>query len=255
MKKAFLTFALCMSAAMLSGAATGAETGPVREFYVCNFNEGKGLADLMSVRDFLVKQIDQIGSEDLSAMESFVWVPYMSSTAADYMWFNMSENLNAWGRAVDAFNNSDEGAAVGQRSSEVSHCVGAGLVTHEQIYDGGEAINPPEGASALLETFACELEDGKTLADARAAVEYWQGVIKGLGTHTSYVAYMQTPLVNESPYDLFYFAVHNNATDYAARQTAVLTSKDGAEANRRFAEVQRCAAGLYWGTPIITPDQ
>jgi len=255
MRKTVLSIALCVSAAILSGTVTAAETSPVREFYVCNFNEGKGILDLMSARDVLVGQIEKIGSEDLSAMASFVWMPYMSNTAADFMWWNMNANLNAWGRAADAFNNSDEGAAAGQAFGEVAQCVGAGLVAHDEIYDGGEEISVPEGGSALLETFACELRDGKTLADAREAVEYWQGVIKGLGTHTSYRAYMHTPLVNESPYDLFYFAVHNNATDYAARQTAYLTSKGGAEAGRRFGEVQRCAAGLYWGSPIITPDQ
>ena len=246
-----ITFALVSGLVLLSCGTIAAETGPMREFYACTFNEGKGMADLESVRDFVVEQIDKIGSPALSAMVSFVWTPYKTNTQADFLWFNMNENLNALGRAADAFNNSEEGAAAQARFGKVANCAAAGIVYHDQIYDGSEEISVPEGGAALLETFTCKLNPGKTLDDARAAVNVWRGVLDGLGMHTSYDAYMQTPLVASTPYDLLYFAVHNNMTDYAARQTAYVTSDAdadaGAEADRGFAEVHHCDSAMWWG--------
>lgn len=253
MKK--ITFALVSGLILLSCTANAAETGPVREFYACTFNEGKGMSDLESARDFLVEQIDKIGSPDLSAGVSFVWTPYKANTQADFLWFDMSANLSALGRAADAYNNSEEGKAAEARFGEISNCGAAGIVNHEQIYDGGEDISPPEDGAALLEFFSCKLNPGKTLADARAAVDVWHAAIEGLGTHTSYDAYMWTPLVATTDYDLSYFAVHNNMTDYTARQTAYITSDAGAKADAGFGEVHHCDAALWWGHPFITAEE
>jgi hypothetical protein len=251
-----ITFAIVSGLILLSCGTNAAETGPVREFYACTFNEGKGMADLESFRDFLVEQIDKIGSPDVSAGVSFVWTPYKTNPGPDFLWFDMSANLNALGRAADAFNSSPEGApAVQARIDEVASCGAAGIVYHDQIYDGGEDIGPPESGAALLEFFSCQLNPGKTLADARAAVDVWRGVLDGLGIYKSYDAYMWTPLIATTEYDLSYFAVHNNMTDYAARQTAYVTSDAGRNADAGFGEVHRCDSALWWGHPFITAEE
>ena len=95
---------LLMSATLFwACCASAAETGPVREFYACNYQEGKGFDDLMSVRDLLVEEIAKIGSADLSNTVTFLWTPYKTATDWDFLWFNLHENMNAMGRALDAY--------------------------------------------------------------------------------------------------------------------------------------------------------
>ena len=256
MKK--FAFAMISGLVLLSCGTNAAETGLVREFYACHFKEGKGMADLEGARDVLLEQFGKMGSTDLDDMISFVWTPFMGGAQIDFLWFNMNQNLNAWGRATDAYNGSEHSAAAQAAFDEMSECVNSGVAMAEVIYDGGElqaSAIAQAGGAAFIEAFNCTLRPGKTVADARAAVENWQGVIKDLGMYDSYLAYMMTPLVASGTTDVFYFAAHPDATSYAARQTAYLTSDAGAAADARFNEVHRCTASLWHGHPYITAEQ
>ncbi len=256
MKK--LAFAMISGLVLLSCGTNAAETGLVREFYACNFKEGKGMADLEGARDVLLEQVGKMGSKDLDDMISFVWTPFMGGADIDFLWFNMNANLNAWGRATDVANDSEHSAAVQAAFDEMSECVNSGVAMADVIYDGGgmnaSAITSSSGA-AFVEAFNCSLRPGKTVADARAAVENWQTVIKDLGIYDSYIAYMMTPLIASGTTDVFYFAAHPDATSYAARQTAYLTSDAGVAADAGFNEVHRCTASLWFGHPFISVEQ
>ncbi|MCZ6659529.1 MAG: hypothetical protein O7C67_19765 [Gammaproteobacteria bacterium] len=245
---------LFMSATLFwAVGASAAETGPVREFYACNYQEGKGLDDLMAVRDLLVEEIAKIGSADLSNQVTFLWTPFKATTDWDFLWFDMHENLNAMGRASDAYENSEAPAVLGPRFAEVLECPSSGIVTHEQIFEAAEEF--VGDGPALVESFACTFHPGKGVADAREAVEFWQKTIDDLGIYKSYSAFMQIPLVSGTGADLYYFAVHANMTDYAARTSAYRTSAAGMEADSRFDDVQRCNSSLWLGQIIINPDE
>ena len=58
MKK--FAFAMISGLVLLSCGTNAAETGLVREFYACNFKEGKGMADLEGARDVLLEQVGKI---------------------------------------------------------------------------------------------------------------------------------------------------------------------------------------------------
>lgn len=243
---------LLLTAVLLcSFNAIAAETGPVREFYACNYKDGKGYDDLMSVRDFYVGEIAKIGSADLGNMVSFLWTPYKAATDWDFLWFDMHENMNAMGRAADAFDNSASAAPVAARFEEVSECPSAGIVTHEQIHEATEDFGG-EGP-VIVESFACTFHPGKGVADARAVVELWQKTIDDLGIYESYSAFMQIPVVSGTGMDLYYFGVHTNMTDYAARTSAYRTSAAGMDTDGRFDEVHRCNSALWQGRIIINP--
>ena len=51
-----------------------ADTGPVREFYACNFQDGKGMDDLMAIRDVIAKEVENSNDADLSNQVSFLWL-------------------------------------------------------------------------------------------------------------------------------------------------------------------------------------
>ena len=229
--------------------ASAAETGPVREYYACNFKDGKGVDDLLAARDRLVEEIAKIGSADLSNQVSFLWTPIKGSTGYDFIWFDMAENMNAMGRAFDAFGNSGAPAVMDPIFQSLSECSSTGIVTHDQIFEATEDFGG-EGP-IVVESFACNFHPGKGVADARAAVETWQKAVEGLGIYQSYSAFMQTPVISGTGRDLYYFAVHANMTDYAARTSAYRSSKAGMAADAGFDDVQRCDSSLWNGQIII----
>ncbi len=235
-------------AVVWSFAANAADTGPVREFYACNFQDGKGMDDLMAIRDVIVEQIEKANNEDLSNQVSLLWTPVKTNGELDFLWFDMHENLNAMGRAASAFESSGGAAAIDALAAKTVQCA-AGIVTHEAIYQGDEPIGGP--GPVLVESYRCELHPGKTVVDAREAVDYWRGVIDDLDGYDSFAAWMQTPVVSQSSADLYYFVVHADMAEYAARTSTYRASKGGMEADSRFNAVHRCESALWTGEVVV----
>ena len=240
--------------AAFSMAAVAAESVPVREFYACNLQPGKTMDDVMAIRDALQEVVEEAGDEDLSNMVSFLWTPVKTNGDIDFLWFDMHADMNAMARAEAAFQAAGGPDAIGQMAAETADC-GAGIVTHETIAQGSVPFAADDGP-ALVQSFVCTLRPGKTLDDARGAVKNWQKVIADLGGYDNYAAYLQTPVISSSEADLYYFEVHQNLQDLAARFTAYGGSKAGQDADRRFNTVHRCNAALWNGQVIMgTPPQ
>ncbi len=235
-------------AMICSLAANAADTGPVREFYACKFQDGKGMDDLMAIRDVIAEEVENSNDADLSSQVSFLWTPVKTNGQRDFVWFDMHASLNAMGRAAKAFENSNAGAKVSELAAETVQCA-AGIVTHDTIYQGSE--QPSGEGPVLVESYICELHPGKTVADAQMVVESWRRVIDDLNGYDSLVAYMQTPVVSQSSADLYYFLVHADLAEYAARTSNYRTSKSGMEVDSRFNEVHRCESSLWAGEVVV----
>lgn len=229
-------------------AANAADTGPVREFYACNFQDGKNMDDLMAIRDVIARGVENSDDADLSNQVSFLWKPVKTNGQIDFLWFDMHASLNAMGRAAKAFGNSDAGATVAELAAETVQCA-SGIVTHETIYQGSE--QPSGEGPVMVESYRCELRPGKTVADAQQVVESWRGVIDDLSGFDSFVGYMQTPVVSQSSADLYYFLVHADMAEYAARTSTYRTSKGGMEVDIRFDAVQQCESALWTGEVVV----
>lgn len=235
-------------ALMTCAAIIAAETPPVVQVFACNYIEGKGIADLDEATDFFNAQIDKIGSADLSASQAFLWEPHVANTDRDVLWFANYDNLNALGRAHDAIGNSPEGQAANAKFDEVVDCDSAILLS-ETLYDGEG--DPVSDNQALLESYVCTLNDGKTLDDARAVAKDWAELIATLPTTGGFLAFMRTPLIANVPFDLSYLLVHDSMTQYAQRQTEYMSS-GGNDLTDRFNEVHNCESGL-WNSRQVVP--
>jgi hypothetical protein len=229
-----------------SFAARAAETQTVREVFVCSYVNGAGMTELLAARDALIELNTQLGLEDQLA---FVWTPYKANVDFDLLWFANHENLNAFGKVADAYNSAEGTAALEAAFDDVVDCYSA-LYFQEQIYDGGELeiTQPP-----ILESFRCTFNAGKGLADLPDAIAYWKQTLDDLGTHKSYAAYMNTPFIANTPVDVGFFAVHPNVQAFAQTATAYQNSDGGAEADRRFDEIQNCETSLWNGQRVIPP--
>ena len=82
---AFLVFAI---------ATSWSAQADVREVFICNYLDGKDMGDMMSARDYYLKQAKKAG---IDIPNSFVWTPYKtSSSTSDLLWFSNYENLAAF---------------------------------------------------------------------------------------------------------------------------------------------------------------
>lgn len=228
-------------------AASAAESGPVREYYACNLLPGKTMKDVMTIRDALVKEIEKTGNADLTDRVSLLWTPTKTNGDIDFLWFDMHASIDAMGRAQRAFEESGGSARINAMAEKVLDCA-SGIVTHDEIYQGsGEMGQGP----VVVESYRCMLHPGQTIADAQAAVGYWQEVIRSLSGFDSFAGYMQTPVISQSSADLFYFLVHPTIADFATRLSTYRASPGGMEAERRFARVHRCESALWSGEVVV----
>ena len=238
-------------ALMTCAAIIAAETPPAVQVFACNYVEGKGIADLDEATDFFNAQIEKIGSADLSASRAFLWEPNVTVTERDVLWLANYDNLNALGRANDAIDASPDGQAAMARFNEVVDCDSVILLS-ETIYEGeGDAVSDNQ---ALLESYVCELNDGKTLDDARAVTKDWAALIATLPTTGAMLAFMRTPLIGNVPFDLTYLLVHDSMTQYAQRQTEYMSS-GGNDLTDRFNEVHNCESGLWNGRQVVPAQE
>lgn len=228
----------------LTGAAQAAETGPVREVYACNFKEGSDMDDLMSARDFYLKQMEKAG---ITADPAFVWTPIAGTPDWDFIWFNNLSNLNAFGQGFDKYEASPEGQAAAARFNSVARC-DMSLATHQQFFDGGEF-----GATerAVISSSACRLRHGQTMQNMQDLITHLKGVLADSDLHKSFLAYMNVPMVSTTDADLFLYGVHENMADYAARTTEISTADSWGMLRRHFAQVLDCKASLWWGEPVV----
>jgi hypothetical protein len=238
---------LASSLTLMTCAAIAAETSPVAQVFACNFNDGKGPEDLQAVTAQFNAAIKGVGSADLSESRSYVWLPYVTSTDYDFLWFSAYANLNQLTRSLAAIEGNEATLAVATTFGEMARCSSA-ILSSETIYDGeGE---PTSDNQALLESYSCQLHPGKSLDDARAVVTDWNALVGSLPGHSNMTALLRTPMVANTPADLFYLLVHDSITQFGERQTTYLNS-GGAELNAKFDEVHNCESSLWLGSQVV----
>lgn len=225
------------------------ETGPVREYFVCNFNDGAGFPELMEATDYFVSQLD--ATAGLERRPTFLWTPIRANTSADFMWFANFSNLNAFGAQMDAFAASGVGQDVQSRFDAVASCQ-SGMTTISQIYDGGNM--PQDADTAALESYACTLQPGKSMGDLQTVISTWHDHVQGLGTVDDAVVYLEVPLFARTSYTHFIFAAHANFSALSSNFTEVTTAPGWDAVQAQLAEVQDCESGIWSGQRIITPE-
>lgn len=222
-----------------------AQSGLIREYYACNYLEGKDIDDLMAARDYM---LERIGDEYEGA--TFLWTPIKTNNDFDFLWFNQFENLNQWGTGLQSLWNTPRYLDVLGRFEAMSNCV-SGMVNHVSTFEGGSF--QVQGGPAVVVSYACTLKDGADLAGVNQALQHFKQVVGQMGTHSNFNAFMQTPFVSSSGRDVFYFGVYPDLEAYAAGTTALQNSSDYAEVTAHFARLQRCDISLWEGRPIVQP--
>ena len=173
-----LTASLLFLALSLGAQAQSAETETLVNIFGCNYNEGMTVADSKASSELLMDAIAKIGSPELSAMNSFLWWPHVGGTEFDSIWFDYHANLNAYGKATDAYWESEYVAGIEAIFADVATCTSS-LHFHRQVYAGGEVdVNPP----AAIHAVRCTFNEGMGMDDVEDALEDWSAIHRDLGT-------------------------------------------------------------------------
>ena len=221
----------------------------IREVFVCNYKEGKGMQDVMDARDFYVEQAKKA---KMDTPPAFVWTPWKAFTGIDLLWFNVHEDFAAFAANADAGAGSEEMAAVGARFESVATCQ-SGLLSREVVFDGGEfeIENPP----AVISSNACMMRDGVDRSDVDDLFGHARSVLGSIDDFKNHIVFASTPITPsaDTP-DLFIYAVHESATAMANKQAAFMASDSGPLLAKHFNATLDCGSSFWIGQPVITND-
>ncbi len=218
----------------------------IREVYVCNYHDGKGMADILSARDYYLKQAKKAG---LATPDAFVWNLYKGAVPADAIWFTNHTDMMAFAKQAQAEGASPEMAAVNARFETVVDCE-ASLASRQQVFDGGAfAVS---GDTALISANACMLNDGVSPADLKDLWGHIKGVLGGMDEYKNFLLYASTPLTpGANSADMYLYGVNDNLTAWAAGRAAFGESKAAESLMRHFQALMSCDASLWIGQRVV----
>ena len=238
-------FSLSLFATLLLSSFGAQAQGMVREFYACNFINGADMDDLMEARDYMLQHLEMGGIDPVT---TFLWTPLKTNNQLDFLWFNQYDSLDEFGVGHDEFLANSHGQMVQARFDGIVECV-TGLVTHQEIYTGGEFA--PAGQSAIVNSSACQLKEGKSVAEVVEVVGRFTDMIDNLGSHDKSNGFMQTPVVSSSGMDIYFFTVFANLADWSAAESEMRRGPQSQAIGEAFNDLVRCNTSLWQARPIV----
>jgi hypothetical protein len=232
---AFLLFVICLPL-----------QADIREVFVCNYNDGKGIQDVMDARDFYVSQSKKAG---LDVPQAFIWTPWKSFSDIDLLWFNVHEDFAAFAKQADAGAGSAEMAAVTEKFDSVADC-NSGLMSREVVFDGGkfEIENPP----AIIGSNACMLKKGMRADDLTQLWSHARTVLGSMKEYENHIVFATTPLTpGPATPDIFVYSVHESATAMATKQAALMKTEGGRLLASHFNSLLDCNNSFWIGQSAI----
>lgn len=240
---------LALAGAFLFTSVEAAEPPIVRETFVCNFNQGQDMDDLMSARDFYLTQVEKLG---LDPRQHFVWTPFKVDVDFDFIWAANFPDLVTFGRESDQFMNSAEGRAAQERFDRVATC-SSSLSQRWQLYQAPGEFSGDPGSPAVIGTFACNYRAGQGPDDLGDFMNHATDVVSGLNREDGYVAYAAVPMTGAGPNtrDVYFYGVQGTLEDWAERSVAIQTSEAGASLQRHLNTIFDCSSGLFFGQQVV----
>jgi hypothetical protein len=245
MKKTLIFLgALVFSTSTIAGHHAPAASPGVLEAWECSYNPGKDLADLMSARDYLVKQADK---NNITLEPSFVWSQYKGDAPIDFVWFTAHSNLRAFGAAADrdaASGSSD----VQDRFDAVANCT-AGMGTVTPVI--APAAPSENNQGVLVSSSSCDLRHGASASDMKDLMRHAGQVLGGMGSNAPSGAYVIEPTTGSNGADRYIFQTHANVTAWTNFIGALSGSPTGQELIRHRNKILDCDNSLWNGQMVV----
>lgn len=233
-------------------ALLAADAPIVREVFTCSFHDGKDMGDLMTARDFYLKQMEKAGQKP---GEAFVWTPFKAPVDFDFLWFNSQGSLPDYAEGADAFNESAEGQAAMERFATVASCTSS-LAMRRQIYQADGELTP--GVSgAVINSLACNYRRGHGPDDLADLTGHVAGVINSLGLNDGSAGYVSVPTVGVGPdtRDVYFYGVSSSMKAWAKRTMTFQAAEGYASMSRHFQTILDCSNAMFLGQRVVPPAE
>ncbi len=220
----------------------------VREAYICNYADGKDMGDLMSARDFYVKEAEKAGLEPATA---FVWTPVKAGgdRVPDVLWFNNYDDEIAFAKQSDAFAASAPMEKVNERFNSVMTCNSA-IASREVVYNSGELTG--SNPTVIIASTACMVRPDVSAENLEDLWSHVRAVLGRIDAYKNHLLYRTMPTTSgrNSP-DLRLYSVNSDMTDWASKRAAFQASEATPQLMRHFQSTLDCNTSLWTGQRVV----
>lgn len=202
--------------------------------YLCNFNDGKGMADLNAVVAKWNKWMDKSKGVAYSA---WVMVPVLTSVnmPIDVAWLGVWANGNDMGKGMQAW--ADENGGLADEFDKVMTC-------SEHSSAASVNIRPPAegwpGKSGLALFSNCTVAEGKTVQDAMAANRAWSANLDSIGSKAGVWAFFPGAGQNNPTWNYKLVYSYPDYLAYGADWEAYTNGQSWAKAQQIFGGTVSC---------------
>ena len=231
--------------------AQQAQPPGVVQLFMCQFNEGKTADDAFALMEELGARV----TERLPGFSLFLWLPMRGNYEADYVWGVTSTDLDEMATGLDSYY-ADSAAFMNPRFAAVNERCSSVVTLAKRVKDGAIGNTGDRTPDAVVETFACSVNAGSTMADVNSAVDFWKTQVASLGSDAlgKYEATLLTPFRGgDSQVDFAWVGASPNLATWARGASEYYESKAGQAADARFNKVSRCRNALWSGFWIVPP--
>ncbi len=224
-----------------------AKDQPVIDVFGCKVKAGKTIANFDTAANAWAAQADKL-PENKSYFAAIL-KPFRGETFGyDVVWIGSSPNLGDWAKGNTAgLASAGETAALAAIDATVS-CESA-MYLEAPVFEGMK--DEPGDNDALIETYNCNLNPGKTAKDADAFDAGYAAASKALkGTFSTF---RWAPFFGNSGYSSVYLTVNDDFTSFAAAVDAFNNSKEGQASNAAAAATFKCDSALWLGHVLHQP--
>ncbi len=221
------------------------------ETWACTYNPGQDMDDLMSARDYYVKQAAKAG---VTLSPAFIWLPFKGGVPMDFLWMSPHDSVGAFAAFSDTFAATPDLSGVQARFDNVASCQpGLNVIMPVHQREGADAEDNDD--TAHITSFACDFKHGRGGADLIDLRNHIAGVMGGMGDNSPNSTFMVQPITGGANVrDMYLFSVYNNVSAWSSFTGAMLPSEAGQSLIRHFNVVVDCDQSLWSGMQVIGDD-
>lgn len=252
-----LTVVLSTTMVLSAGSAFAQEDQDGRrwvpvEAYACNFNDGKGPADLAAVVEEWNEWMDDEGQTDYFAIT--LWPSYFGERAFDVGWLGSWSDGRSMGAGTDHW--MQHGQEMGAKFYEVLNCnAHTNFATTQLIDPGGEPLE--HGDTFVLSFSNCKFEEeGGGMDGYVDAVAQWEAYAEEHGLKGG--AWMMFPVYGENVEADYHFKAVESAASYTefGNNWALYAEGHYVKSEELFRDVVDCdSARVYTAMTERTPAE
>lgn len=234
--------------------AYGQNAPQTLQLFGCALNDGKSVEDVWSLAENFRAAMPKLNNQD-EALGVFVWLPFRGASPYDYIWGVVNTDLLSMQQGLASYYESGVGAEFDQQFGATGDCI-SGIFNSHQVKEGQVGNTADRELDAVVELFGCTINDGSDMDDVHAATKNWQAQVKAINSKAlnTYEGFMLTTYRGGTGQsDFIWLGTYPDMATWAQGETDYNGSKQGQDAEAKFAEVSRCTNGLWGGYWVVPP--